>query len=41
MQVNLGYYVFFKVILRSIYGVDSVSKPRDFLSLFKVYINGF
>jgi hypothetical protein len=39
--VNLGYYVLFKVVLRNIFGVDSVSKSRDSLSLYKVYIDGF
>jgi hypothetical protein len=39
--INLGCYVFFKVVLCGIFGVDSVFKPKDFLSLFKVYVDGF
>jgi hypothetical protein len=41
MFVNLGCYVFFELVLRGIFGVDSVSESKDSLSLFKVYVNGF
>ena len=40
VQVNLGCYVFFEVVLRGIFSIDSVPKSGDFLSLFGVYIGG-
>jgi hypothetical protein len=41
MFVNLSCYVLFKVVWRSIFGVNSVSESKDSLGLFKVYVNGF
>jgi hypothetical protein len=41
MFVNLGCYVLFKVVWRSIFGVDSVSESKNSLGLFKVYVSGF
>jgi len=40
VQVNLGCYVFFKVVLRGILSINSVPKSGDFLSPFRVYISG-
>ena len=40
VQVNLGCYISFKVVLRGIFSIDSVPKSGDFLSLFRVYISG-
>ena len=40
VQVNLNYYIFFKVVLRNIFSINSIPKSRDFLSLFRVYISG-
>ena len=40
VQVNLSYYVFFKVVLRGILSINSVPKSRDFLSPFGVHISG-
>ena len=39
VQVNLGCYVFFKVVLRGILSINSVPKSGDFLSPFRVYIS--
>ena len=40
IQVNLGCYIFFKVVLHGILSIDSVPKSRDFLSPFGVHVSG-
>ena len=40
IYINLSCYIFFKVILYSIFSINSVPKSRDFLSLFRVHIGG-
>ena len=40
VYIDLGYYIFFKVILYSIFSINSVPKSKDFLSLFRVYVGG-
>ncbi len=40
IQVNLSCYIFFKVILRGIFSINSVPKSGDFLSPFGVYVGG-